>query len=287
MKPTGSKTSILNFFRVLLRNKLAEAVLVPLTTNKRWTHWLARIPANYYQYPKGSIRNVTREGFALRLDISDYMQWLLYFGIETEPRQALYELIQPGMTILDVGANIGETSLMFSRLTGKNGQVFAFEPDPDTFAHLKEHLSINHVDNVNPIQFALGDVPGTFFLGHNANNTAGNRISDEHGKEITVTTADQFVPGLHLAHIHFIKIDIEGFEVRMLKGAKDTIEKYKPVMFIEAVNEFLTLQGSSTAELLRLLESMNYKSINAYNGKPVNSGMSFTNTHFDIIAKPE
>jgi len=287
VKPTGSKTSILNFFRLPLRNKLAESVLVPLTSNKLWTHWLARIPANYYQYAKGSIRNVTREGFALRLDLSDYMQWLLYFGIETEPREALYELIKPGMTILDVGANIGETSLMFSRLTGDQGQVFAFEPDPDTFSHLKEHLASNKAQNVNPIQFALGDVPGTFFLGHNANNTAGNRISNEHGKEITVTTADKFVPSLQLHQIDFIKIDIEGFEVRMLKGAAATIEKYKPVMFIEAVNEFLQLQGSSTSELLRLLESMNYKSINAYNGKPVDSGMSFTNTHFDIIAKPE
>ncbi len=287
MKPTQKKTSFLNFFRWFLRNTLAETCLIPMTRGKNWTHWLARIPANYYQYKKGSVRNVNRNGFKMRLDISDYMQWLLYFGIETEPRDKLYSLVKKDMTIVDIGANIGETSMAFSRIAGPKGKIYSFEPDSNTFLHLEQHLHENNCNNVICVQTALGDKAGKLFLGHNEHNTAGNRISTESGKEIVVDTADNYFSKNPPERIDFIKIDVEGFELRVILGALATIKRYKPLLFCEAVDEFLRIQGSSTQELVALLEKLNYKLTNAYDGNEITSSQIFEGTHFDIIGTPQ
>ena len=72
----------------------------------------------------------------------------------------------------------------------------------------------------------------------------------------------------------------------MLLGGKKTIEKFRPVLFLELVNEFLSVQGSSTEEVVSFLHSLNYKMENASTGEKIIPGMNFQNTHFDIIARP-
>lgn len=283
-KPTA-KTGLFNFFRNLFKNRFAESLLIPCTTGKLWSDFAPRIPANYYQYPKGSIRKVERNGFQLELDLSDYMQWLLYFGVKTEPRDSLYELIKPGMIILDIGANIGETALEFGRRTGKSGHVYAFEPFPSTFQHLQKHLQWNKQENVTAVQLGIADHPGTLKLENNPNNTAGNRVSTT-GSDVQVTTLDAYVSEKQCGKIDFIKIDVEGFELHVLRGAQEVLRRDKPILFVEAVDEFLQLQNSSTHALVKFLEECNYSLHNAYDNKPVSAQQDFTGTHFDIIAKP-
>lgn len=286
MKKPTAKTGILNFFRSLFKNRLAESLLIPCTTGKQWSDFAARIPANYYQYPKGSIRKVTRNGFEMELDLSDYMQWLLYFGVQTEPRDSLYALVKPGMTVLDVGANIGETAMMFARLTGESGHVYAFEPFPSTFQHLQRHLLRNGQKNITAVQLGLADKPGTLKLENNPNNTAGNRVSAA-GSEVQVSTIDAFITEKKCSRIDFMKIDVEGFELHVLRGADQMLRRDKPVLFVEAVDEFLQLQNSSTHALIRFLEDLNYSLVNAYDNKHVSANQDFSHTHFDIIAKPQ
>lgn len=285
MKKPTAKTGFLNFFRNIFKNRVAESLLIPCTTGKQWSDFTARIPANYYQYPKGSIRKVKRNGFQLELDLSDYMQWLLYFGVKTEPRDLLYALVKPGMTVLDIGANIGETALVFARLTGEAGHVYAFEPFPSTFQHLQRHVSWNHQKNITPIQLGLADKPGVLKLENNPNNTAGNRVSTT-GSDVQVSTVDAFVRAKQCPKIDFIKIDVEGFELHVLRGADEILRRDKPVLFVEAVDEFLQLQNSSTHALIKFLENLNYSLVNAYDNKPVSANQDFSNSHFDIIAKP-
>lgn len=286
MKPKGAKTSILNFFRLILRNRFAESLLIPLTRNKMWNDFAARIPANHYQYPKGSVRNVVRNGFQLELDISDYMQWTLYFEVIVEPRQTLYALIKPGMHIMDIGANIGETALHFSRITGESGIVYAFEPDPDTLIKLNNHIQLNKAKNILVLNYALGAESGVSFLGRNEFNSGGNSINGDEGTQINIRTADEFVSENKITHIDFIKIDVEGYEMLALKGAKNLIASFKPVIFAEVVDEFLRNQGSSAAELLTLLKVSGYDLTDAYTGKQIQITDDFRNTHFDVIATP-
>lgn len=286
MKKPSAKTGFLNFFRNALKNNVAESLLIHFTNGKQWSHFAARIPANYYQYKKGSVRRVVRNGFQLELDISDYMQWLLYFGVQTEPREALYSMIKPGMIIFDIGANIGETAMMFSRMTGPSGHVYAFEPDPSTFRHLQKHLEWNQCTNVTAVPMALSDKEGQMFIENNPHNTAGNRLSETTGVATTVSTLNHYVASGTFQKIDLLKIDVEGFEMKVLSGAGDTLNKYKPRLFVEAVDAFLQLQQSSTKELVKQLQSHHYRLINAYDQSVVQPEMNFADTHFDIIAEP-
>ena len=217
MKEITRKTSFLNVFRLLFRNKCGEALLLPITRGKQWNDLAARIPANHYQYPKGSIRRAERNGFRFHLDISDYMQWLIYFGVSIEPREKLFALVRPGMIVLDIGANIGETALQFGKLAGPSGHVYAFEPDPGTFEKLKQHIDDNHAANITAFNFGLGDSEGTFTLEQNEKHSGGNRIGSGSGIQVhirkgdSVVSAENIVPAL-------VKIDVEGFEERVLNG---------------------------------------------------------------------
>jgi FkbM family methyltransferase len=260
-----------------------------MTNGKSWDEFISRLPANYYQYPKGSLRNVDRNGFHYRLDISDYMQWLIYFGIRAEPREVLYSLIKPGMTILDIGANIGETAMAFSKLTGENGKVISFEPDPETFGRLTEHLTLNGCKNVIAINKGLGNAESEMVLESGENNSGGNRIAtgkEKNGKKIQITTLDKSISELNIPKIDFIKIDVEGYEYHVLQGAEKTIEQSKPVFFIEVVDDYLKAQSSSAELLVSFLTAKNYKLKNANDGSEVTSKTDFTNSHFDIIATP-
>ncbi|MDQ3110743.1 MAG: FkbM family methyltransferase [Bacteroidota bacterium] len=290
MKSLPVKTMLLNIPRLVFRNRVMEAVLFSLTNGKSWDQLIARLPANYYQYPKGSLRNVKRDGFNYQLDISDYMQWLIYFGIRAEPRETLYGLIKQGMTILDIGANIGETSMAFSQLTGDSGKVFSFEPDPQTFERLKKHLVLNKCENVIPVNKGLGKTEGEMLLEEGENNSGGNRISPDkqstNGKKIIITTLDKFSLEHDLKKIDFIKIDVEGYEFHVLAGAEESISKHRPCFFIELVDDFLKDQGTSSKKLIEFLVQKKYKVTNANDGAPVSADDNFSHTHFDIIAIP-
>lgn len=84
-----------------------EQRLVRLTQNKTPDNFYVKIVPNNYQYPKNTIRNCERGGIRYSLDISDYIQYCIYYGIDFEPRGNLYNLVKNGTTVLDVGTNYG------------------------------------------------------------------------------------------------------------------------------------------------------------------------------------
>lgn len=286
----NSKTSFLNFFRLLFRNRIGEALLYPLTRGKQWNNFFARIPANYYQYKTGSVRNVVREGFNYHLDISDYMQWLIYFGVSIEPREVLYAHVKPGMVIMDIGANIGETAMHMSRITGNEGVVHAFEPDPYTFEKLVHHITTNNIQNICIHPFGLGDADGAFTLERNAQHSGGNRINAKasgsaDSVEVKIQNGDQIVTSGNFKP-DLIKIDVEGFELHVLKGLENTIRKYRPVLYVEVIDAYLEEQQTSADEVIAWLHAHSYVLTNSFTGKLISATDPHTGLHCDIIATP-
>ena len=151
------------------------------------------------------------------------------------------------MIILDIGANIGFTALSMAKRSGAKSKVFAFEPDPYNYTQLKENTALNQSLKVNIYNIGLGSKKDQLKLAINtANNRGGNRIKSdvtENYNLVEIVKVDDFVSENNVANIDLVKIDVEGFELNVLKGAENSIIKYSPVLFIELSDNNLKEQG--------------------------------------------
>ena len=132
----------LNFILILFSCKKESFNIQNLNGNKFTPHFTLTNKL----YHKNTMRECTRNGFHYRLDISDYMQHAIYFGLQNDTdfdREFLYSLIKKDAVVLDIGANIGETTLHFARLAS-NGIVFGFEPVPYVFDFFQNNVRLNN-----------------------------------------------------------------------------------------------------------------------------------------------
>src|SRR5207249_4760314 len=121
-------------------------------------------------------------------------------------------VVRQGMTVVDIGANVGFYTLVASRLVGAAGQVVAFEPDPRLHGYLTRNLQDNNCTNVIARQAAVTDHAGTARFTSDPGGTGG-RVSEEAGDAVEAVALDD----LDL-DVDVVKMDIEGGEVRALAG---------------------------------------------------------------------
>jgi FkbM family methyltransferase len=170
---------------------------------------------------------------------------------------ALLPNIKKGEVIYDIGANIGLYTLAIAE-SNLDNSVFAFEPNPETFAKLKANLFLNKAsDKVNPLQIAVGNTIGesTFMLSTEQERSSlfqsGASFGNAKVKKIVkvpVKTVDSLIG--QLPPPQHIKIDAEGSEALILEGAEKTIRKYKPLLYIEPHSFALEDQISIMLQLL-------------------------------------
>ncbi len=151
--------------------------------------------------------------------------------------QLFDSLVTPSDTVLDIGANIGCTSILFG---SRARRVVSFEPSPTTFGFLKKNLDASGLNNVTALNFGLGKAEGRFELTFSANNRSGGFVSNKmqasagHQVEaIEIAQGDTFVQGANLDGGDFIKIDVEGFERDVIEGLRDTLSTCKPTVTLE------------------------------------------------------
>jgi len=145
---------------------------------------------------------------------------------EEETTKLFHEIIREGMTVLDLGANIGYYSLLAGSLIG-TGKVFAFEPFPETFSLLRRNIQINGFTNITPINKAVSNLIGKqkfFSVNDPTSNSLFQKASGESTKTIEVDsiTIDAFVYENKLT-VDVVKMDIEGAEIQVLAGMNKTI----------------------------------------------------------------
>lgn len=154
-------------------------------------------------------------------------------------------------SVLDIGANIGNHSVFFSNFFER---VFAFEPNPRTYKLLEFNSTFK---NITPLNFGLSDINGTLAFHINLTNVGGSRIVEGHADqsqeniiEVEVKRLDD-IDEIRKLRVGVIKIDVEGHELKVLKGAKDTIEKNKPIILFEQNAVEIVNGGSDVIEFLR------------------------------------
>lgn len=291
----GPKTRFLNFFRSLFRITPIENFLLKRVIGRSVRSvWVRLMPPNYV-YPKNSRREVNRMGINYSLDISDQIEHAVYFGYKDEAQDALLLLARDKNVIIDVGVNIGASLLNFARVS-PDALVIGFEPDIKNLRKAERNLSLNDFSNIKIIGKGLGEMPALVKLFKvNDGNEGMNRILDETRlsvdmdipfDEVEIITLDDFSRQNQIGKIDLIKIDVEGYELRVLKGAERTLMKYSPTLFIELDDENLKEQGDSPEHLIRFLERYGYRLRRAGGGEPVHNSDNFDKCHFDIICEP-
>lgn len=283
------KVRVLNFFRRVWMIPFMESFLARQTPGLPPDHFIAKWVPNPYQYAPGSLRTIDRHGIKLEVDISDYIGHYLYFGFLDRGAEKLFSLCTETSNVIDVGANIGWTAL---RLAGKaaNGKVYGFEPDPFNIERCLENAGRNRLLNLEIFPLALGNTESTVRMElRTPSNRGGNRIAPDGlggSALVQVSRLDEVAPVNDLNRIDLIKIDVEGYELQVLKGASGILRKHKPTLFVELDDDNLRDQGDSANELVRFLEKRGYASItNAVTAEVISSAMPFTHCHLDIVAK--
>jgi len=149
---------------------------------------------------------------------------------EYEKRRTFEETISEGNVVFDVGAHVGFYSLLASTLVGPTGWVVAFEPAPRNLDYLREHLRLNGVRNVDVVACAVLESTGVAWFEDGVDSSSG-RVSAIGQYQVSTIGLDEYVS--QSARVpDCIKIDVEGAEWSVLRGAMSTLKKHHPAIFL-------------------------------------------------------
>lgn len=170
---------------------------------------------------------------------------------ENKERILFEKTIQKDKIVFDIGAQAGFYTLLASELVGGSGKVFAFEPLPENIEYLKKHLQLNHVENVTIIDAAVSGECGLAPFKLGVDNSLG-RIASEGTLKVKTVGLDALISKGELPEPDYIKIDAEGAELEILRGAQVVLKSKHPTMFI-------SVHGKLYDDIAALLASLNYK----------------------------
>lgn len=285
---------MISFRRKLLINKLLAPFARVLLDIFRYTFFKRFILALANKLHRGisakGIKNIRYLGYKWRLDIGNFLERDIYLEKWELPETKLCaQIIEKNMVVFDIGANIGYYTLLFSKLAGETGIVYAFEPIKKYYEHMLFHLKINKVQNVRPEKLILSSTEGklTIFPGESSARIdlpQGDQSAwKKHLQEtVETTTLDRYVQKNEIAKLNFIKIDVDGHEVAVLKGAEESIKKFYPVILLEFCEEHQQGAGKSGKELLDLIISFGYDLYDVQNHEKIIDLQAFEKKILDI-----
>lgn len=202
----------------------------------------------------------------IQIDTASFLEWSLYaYGAYEAGTVALLEgLTHSGAVVFDVGANVGIVTLPLARAAGAAGHLHAFEPHPALRARLIENCALNNLRQVTVSAYALGSEPGSFplYASTDANQGTGSlrRMSAQTEEiDVTVTTLDAYVAEQNIERLDVIKIDTEGADLDVLRGAVCSLERFKPAIYVEVSPEHLKAFGATPSSLYDFLTGLGYR----------------------------
>ncbi|MCX7114114.1 MAG: FkbM family methyltransferase [Proteobacteria bacterium] len=221
---------------------------------------------------KGPNTKVRRSNVEWDLDLRegiDFSIWLLG-SFEPETVRCYKKIVKAGDVVLDIGANIGAHTLPLAQAVGAQGKVIAFEPTDYAYAKLSKNCLLNPdlAERIHCLQVMLVDseiagkpTPGLYSSWPLKEEIGLHEL--HQGRLMTTTGADarmldSVILSLKLDRVDFIKLDIDGFECGMMRGASGVLSKWKPTIIMELSPYVLDEQGSSLDELIDLLRKHTY-----------------------------
>ena len=188
--------------------------------------WIETFPSERYRIVE--IQGIGR--FYIDDDNPDFVKQMMRSGIPWEPYflLPLADHIRPGSTVLDVGAHIGSITVPMARLVGPAGRVYAFEPQRKIFSELVHNLRLNGLGQAVPLRYAVGAENAIVEMDP-ALTEEGRVAVGKGGDRAELRTLDSF----GFSDVSLIKIDVEGFELEVLRGAEALIRRERPTLIVE------------------------------------------------------
>jgi FkbM family methyltransferase len=202
-------------------------------------------------------------------------------GVAERPLQgALTAELRPGATFFDIGANVGYVTLIAARLVGPSGRVVAFEPVPENVAAIRENLALNGIDWVEVHETAVARQRGRAAL-IISDVSAFSRLASVNVPtgaretiEVQVISIDEFMASPGAPAPDVIKIDVEGAELEVLEGMRETLAAHRPVLLCEV--------HDCNSEYVALVDALGYVPVNLDADVPIEQGNRNTHT----LARP-
>jgi len=229
---------------------------------------------------RGPVTTAVREGVTWELDLREGIDLALYLGVyERATTRVLRNLVRPGMTALDIGANIGAHTLPLAKHVGEAGRVFAFEPTAYAHGKLRANLALNPAlaGRVVLEQLILTDDASSGSVSEIYSSwplTAGERLHEKHQGALKSTQGaravrlDDYLEAREVAKVDIVKLDVDGYEYQVLRGAPRLLAS-RPVIVMELAPYVLAERGHSLGELKGLLDAAGYNLEHETTGAPL------------------
>ena len=203
---------------------------------------------------------VNVQGSLMELNLKDRgINADLFINRIREPQATRYvqTLMQPWWTVVEIGANIGYYAMMEAK---RVKQVYAIEPGPSNYNQLVANVKLNKYANIESYPLAIGDHNGEigFEIAKACNWSRIAMTNETATVTVQMQTLDSFVAANRIKHVDYLRMDVEGYEFAIIQGARKTIEKDRPDMFIEVHRDRLADYGHSQLEFMEMLAGYGY-----------------------------
>ena len=241
--------------------RILKKIIVTLHMQKI-AYFLFNIYASIYRY-----HTVQRDGIFFALDLIESVDRGIFLaGWEPLTIKWLKENLHPGDVVIEVGANVGAHSLIISQIIGDTGKLYVFEPTDYAFKKLQSNYDLNK-------NLAQNTTLNKLFVSNKENAKKNfkirsswkvnktKKIADKMDENFSgeIINIDNFFKGL--SRVNLIKIDVDGFDFKVLQGAEDIIRLHQPTIFVELGEADLQKNGDSVEKVINFFSDLNYSGV--------------------------
>lgn len=252
-----------------LRKMLTQAAAPVISYAPPWWQWrlYSRLVGNPYTSDGftglAERRRLHPHGYEVELSLDNWMERYAYLvGAYYDPVtiQTIQRCLRDGDWFIDIGANVGLVTLTGASQVGPKGRVLAFEPNPRAAQRLEANIQLNNLTNIDVLKVALGAEDNVAMLDASLQHGTGSLRTDR-GVPVPLRRGDAFVSGIPDDAWVFVKVDVEGYEQRVLSGLSRFLTRNRVAFLIEITDAWLREMGGSAETLFRDLRAAGFDAL--------------------------